>query len=89
MIQIIKNNTAALHSRQSLKDNAARFGSAEKTNCQKIKRNPRFILTAPVTLPAVVVTVAGYLTVAAGVLTAVSQVTVDEHKIKGKGGSNE
>lgn len=47
------------------------------------------VLTAPVTLPAVVVTVAGYLTVAAGVLTAVSQVTVDEHKIKGKGGSNE
>jgi len=36
-----------------------------------------------------VVTVAGYLTVAAGVLTAVSQVTVDEQQIKEKGGSNE
>jgi len=47
------------------------------------------ILTAPVTLPAAVVTVAGYLTVAAGVLTAVSQVTVDEQKVKRKGGSNE
>ena len=36
------------------------------------------IVAAPVALPAVVVTVAGYAAVAGGVLSAVSQVTVDE-----------
>lgn len=35
------------------------------------------LLTAPVAVPAVLVTVAGYLTVAGGVLAAVSQVTVE------------
>jgi hypothetical protein len=35
------------------------------------------IMAAPVALPAVVVTVAGYLTVAGGVMTAVAQATVD------------
>jgi hypothetical protein len=35
------------------------------------------IIAAPVTLPAIVVTVAGYLTVAGGVMTAVSQSTVE------------
>lgn len=35
------------------------------------------ILTAPVSLPVVVVTVAGYAAVAGGVLSAVSQITVD------------
>ena len=40
------------------------------------------ILGAPITLPAGLITVAGYLTVGASVLTAVSQVTVeDEEKI--------
>ena len=37
------------------------------------------ILTAPVVLPAVVVTVGGYLAVAGGVLSAVSQLAVDDH----------
>ena len=36
------------------------------------------VLASPIALPAIVVTAAGYLTVAAGVLTAVSQVTVEE-----------
>ncbi|MCI2228855.1 hypothetical protein MC378_06715 [Polaribacter sp. MSW13] len=36
------------------------------------------ILTAPIALPATVVSVAGYAAVAGGVLSAVSQVTVDE-----------
>lgn len=36
------------------------------------------LLTAPVAVPAVVVTVAGYLTLAGGVLAAVSQITVDD-----------
>ncbi|MGX7668886.1 hypothetical protein [Flavobacterium pedocola] len=36
------------------------------------------IVAAPVALPAVVVTVAGYVTLAGGVLSAVSQVTVDD-----------
>lgn len=40
------------------------------------------VLTAPVILPAAVVTVAGYLAVAGGVITAVSQVTVDDKKLK-------
>jgi hypothetical protein len=35
------------------------------------------IITAPIALPAAVVTVAGYVAVAAGVLSAVSQVTVE------------
>lgn len=34
------------------------------------------ILTAPVTLPAVIISVAGYLTVACGVISAVSQTAV-------------
>ncbi len=38
------------------------------------------LLTAPVTLPVAVITVAGYLTVAGGVMTAVSQSTVDGEK---------
>jgi len=36
------------------------------------------VLAAPVVLPAVVVSVAGYLAVAGGVLSAVSQMTVDD-----------
>jgi hypothetical protein len=35
------------------------------------------ILAAPVGLPAILVTVAGYLTVAGGVMTAVAQATVE------------
>ncbi|WP_340152415.1 DUF5675 family protein [uncultured Marivirga sp.] len=38
------------------------------------------ILGAPITLPAGLITVAGYLTVGASVLTAVSQVTVDDEE---------
>jgi uncharacterized membrane protein HdeD (DUF308 family) len=40
------------------------------------------ILTAPVALPATVVTVGGYLVLGGGVLSAVSQVTVDDAKAK-------
>lgn len=36
------------------------------------------ILTAPVSLPAIVVTVAGYAAVAGGTISAVSQVTTKE-----------
>jgi ABC-type xylose transport system permease subunit len=35
------------------------------------------LLAAPIALPATLVTLGGYLTVAGGVMTAVSQVTVD------------
>ena len=38
------------------------------------------ILTAPVSLPAAVITAATYVAVAGGVLTAVSQATVDEEE---------
>jgi uncharacterized membrane protein HdeD (DUF308 family) len=38
------------------------------------------ILTAPISLPVAVVTVGGYLTVAGGVMTAVSQSAVDGEK---------
>lgn len=38
------------------------------------------IVASPVVLPAAVVTVAGYLAVAGGVISAVSQVTVDSSK---------
>jgi len=40
------------------------------------------IATAPVALPAAVVTIGGYLTVAGGVLSAISQVTVDDKDTK-------
>lgn len=40
------------------------------------------ILTAPVALPAVIVTVGGYLAVAGGVISAISQVTVDDKQLK-------
>jgi len=36
------------------------------------------VLTAPVALPAAVISVAGYVAVAGGVLSAVSQVTVKD-----------
>jgi uncharacterized membrane protein HdeD (DUF308 family) len=36
------------------------------------------IITAPVALPVAVVTVAGYVAVAGGVISAVSQITVDD-----------
>jgi ABC-type xylose transport system permease subunit len=35
------------------------------------------IIAAPISLPAIVVTVAGYLAVAGGVMTAVAQATVE------------
>ncbi|SFS33268.1 hypothetical protein SAMN05660206_101191 [Sphingobacterium wenxiniae] len=42
------------------------------------------IVTAPVALPVAVVTVGGYLTVAGGVLSAISQITVvDKDKPEG------
>ncbi len=40
------------------------------------------LMTAPVSLPAVIITVAGYTAVAGGVLSAVSQVTVDDAEKK-------
>lgn len=36
------------------------------------------IITAPIALPAAVVTVAGYVAVASGVISAVSQITVEK-----------
>ena len=36
------------------------------------------IVAAPVVLPAVVVTAAGYVAVAGGVISAISQITVDD-----------
>lgn len=40
------------------------------------------VLTAPVALPAVVVKIAGYLAVASGVATAVSQATTEEENLQ-------
>lgn len=40
------------------------------------------IITAPVVLPVTIITIGGYLTVAGGVLSAVSQITVDDSKVK-------
>jgi hypothetical protein len=36
------------------------------------------IITAPITLPAAVITAAGYVAVASGVISAVSQITVEK-----------
>ena len=40
------------------------------------------IMTTPIALPVVVIQVAGYITLAGGVLTAASQTAVDESKLK-------
>ena len=40
------------------------------------------IMAAPIALPAAVVTVAGYVAVAGGVISAVSKVTVEDSKAK-------
>lgn len=40
------------------------------------------LITAPVVLPVTIITIGGYLTVAGGVLSAVSQITVDDTKVK-------
>ena len=42
------------------------------------------ILTAPVAVPAALVTIAGYIALAGGVMTAVSQTAVDTNSKKGK-----
>ena len=39
------------------------------------------VIAAPVVLPVAVVTVAGYVAIAGGVLSAVSQITVDEEAL--------
>ena len=46
------------------------------------------IISAPITLPAAIVTVAGYLAVAGGVIGAVSQITTinDSHEVVQKEG---
>jgi len=44
------------------------------------------ILAAPVAVPAALVTIAGYITLAGGVMTAVSQTAVDTNS---KSGNNE
>ena len=46
------------------------------------------IIAAPVALPAAVVSVAGYIAVAGGVISAVSQVTVDTETLKQVQGKN-
>ena len=38
------------------------------------------ILAAPVALPVIITTIGGYVAVAGGVLSAVSQLTVDTHE---------
>ena len=42
------------------------------------------ILTAPVAVPAALVTIAGYVALAGGVMTAISQTAVDTNLKKGK-----
>jgi uncharacterized membrane protein HdeD (DUF308 family) len=42
------------------------------------------VIAAPVVLPVAVVTVAGYVAVAGGVISAVSQMTVDDESKKNK-----
>lgn len=44
------------------------------------------IVTAPISLPAIVTTTAGYLTVAGGVITAVSQLTTTDDDARSESG---
>lgn len=37
------------------------------------------ILSAPVVLPATIITIGGYITVVGGVISAISQLTVDDY----------
>ncbi|TRX03237.1 hypothetical protein [Flavobacterium gawalongense] len=46
------------------------------------------VIAAPIVLPTAVVTVAGYLAVAGGVISAVSQITVDDKAKKEKENQN-
>ena len=46
------------------------------------------IVAAPVVLPAAVVTAAGYVAVAGGVISAISQITVDTETLKQVQGKN-
>lgn len=46
------------------------------------------VVAAPIALPAAVVSVAGYMAVAGGVISAVSQVTVDTENLKQVQGNN-
>lgn len=46
------------------------------------------VIGAPVVLPAVMVSVAGYMAVAGGVISAVSQITVDDKAKKEKENQN-
>jgi uncharacterized membrane protein HdeD (DUF308 family) len=47
------------------------------------------VIAAPVVLPAAVVTVAGYLAVAGGVISAVSQITVNDEALRQAQGDKE
>lgn len=48
------------------------------------------ILTAPISLPATLISIGGYLTVAGGVISAISQITVDDKRVdKGAEGVND
>jgi uncharacterized membrane protein YeiH len=47
------------------------------------------LIAAPIVLPATVVTVAGYLAVAGGVISAVSQITVDDKTLRKAQGDKE
>lgn len=47
------------------------------------------LLAAPVALPVAVITIAGYVTVAGAVLTAVSQTAVDDTKVNQNKKANE
>ena len=47
------------------------------------------LIAAPIVLPAIIVTVAGYLAVAGGVISAVSQITVDDKAKKEQENQNE
>jgi uncharacterized membrane protein YeiH len=46
------------------------------------------VAAAPIALPATVVTVAGYMAVAGGVISAVSQVTVEDETLRKAQGDN-
>jgi uncharacterized membrane protein YeiH len=47
------------------------------------------VIAAPIVLPTTVVTVAGYLAVAGGVISAVSQITVDDKTLRKAQGDKE
>lgn len=72
--------------KQRLKEPTPRFFKKVRNIGLALAAVSTAILTAPIALPAMVLHIAGYLAVAGGVATAVSQATTSGEKVGGSDG---